>query len=220
MRGFVNTLDLAYLTGAFLGDGCIYTNLKYHTYQFSITSSDRDLCEICQNIFKDYFNKSGRIKDIYRDGKYSYSQLVVCSKHIVEFFDKLTNGRKIIPFDILSNLEHVKELIKGLMDTDGWISKVSHAKDGYIRYRVGMSNTAKWVYDLQKMLKDHGVQTGNVRILQNYRNGIKNKDSFGIMINTEDYCNKIGFRIKRKQDLAQEYINYRKEKDNERKKNL
>ena len=196
--------DLSYLIGAFLGDGCCY--IGKNSYQFSITGNDRDICETCSNICKDIFGKGGRVKDILKDDKYSYSQLVVCSKRIVELFSKYTEGKSRIPDLALSELNR-KHFIQGIMDTDGWISRIN-PKDGYVRYRVAFKNTAGWVDQIKKAMKSLGVKTGTIRTIKNYRNFKHNKDAFEFSINSQDYCRKIGFRCKRKDQLAKECIGF------------
>ena len=42
----IHKKDFAYFLGAFMGDGCAYINKKQGLYQLSITSEDKDFCEI------------------------------------------------------------------------------------------------------------------------------------------------------------------------------
>ena len=90
MTDKVDQCELSYLMGAFFGDGCIYSNKKYYTYQFSITSSDYDLCSNVQGICRKMVNKSGTIKTVSKNGKMSYYQLVVCSKGLFTFLKEQT----------------------------------------------------------------------------------------------------------------------------------
>jgi hypothetical protein len=193
-----NNLDkLSYLVGVFLGDGCCY--FGKNSYQFSITSSDYDLCLISQNICNKIFNKSGRIKTIYKDNRVSYYQLVICSKYIVRFFSKLTYKRKKIPSFIYG---YKKDFIQGLMDSDGWICKVN-ATDGYIRYRIGFKNTSLWIKEFKEILNGLEVRTGN--LLKNKINCRAKLESYSFSINTSDYISKIGFKIERKKELSKKY---------------
>lgn len=193
--------DLSYLIGAFLGDGCAYVGKN--SYQFSITSSDLDFCETCQNICKQFFNKGGRIKTVYRkNGTVSYYQLIICSKQIVMYFREQTQCKAIIPSFVNNNKETRIACIQGLMDSDGWISKVN-ASDGYIRYRVGFKNICNWAKDLRIMIQNCNVKTGVLRQCSNTRS---TKLAFCFSINTKDYCRQIGFRCNRKQQLALESL--------------
>ena len=196
--------DLSYLTGSLLGDGCLYVGKN--SYQFSITSEDYDFCEMCFNLVKDIFGKKGRIKTIKKDGKISYYQLVVCSKKIVNFFLEETLSKKRIPSYVYTNDNTIKSFMQGLMDSDGWICKVN-ASDGYIRYRVGFKNISEWTMPFKVMFSNLGVKTGKLREITNDRYGKPSKNSYTFSINTLDYCNKIGFRILRKQKIQKEYLN-------------
>jgi len=201
----VYTSDFSYLIGSLLGDGCLYVGKN--TYQFSITSEDYDFCEECQRITNHIFNKRGRIKTIEKGGKISYHQLVVCSKGIVYFLKEITNNKNKIPDFVYINKKFTKSFIQGLMDSDGWISKVNPS-DGYIRYRVGFKNISDWSCEFRNMFDCLNVRTGKMRKVSNIRSI---KEAFSFTINTFDYCDKINFRIKRKKKLSKEYLDERKQ---------
>ena len=99
----------------------------------------------------------------------------------------------------------MKSFIRGIMDTDGWICKVN-ASDGYIRYRVGFKNTAWWTKEIHAILIKLNVKIGKLIKRKNKRYGKATKDSFCITINTKDYINKIGFRLKRKQGIVKDAL--------------
>lgn len=196
--------DLCYLIGAFMGDGCIY--IRNNNYQFSITSSDIDFCQICSKICEKLFNKSGNIKTINnKRNEYSYSQLVCCSKNICHLIKDLTCNKTTVPKIVQNDTLTKRGFIQGVMDADGWISKVS-ASDGYIRYRIGFKNTAYWTKQINDIIKSLEVRVGIVNKSESHRYYKKNKDSFVFSINTEDYCKKIGFRIARKQKLVEDFL--------------
>jgi hypothetical protein len=190
--------NLSYLIGAYLGDGCTYNSKG--SYQFSITSEDKDLCDICNNICLSLFSKSGRIKKVN-----NYYQLVICSKKIVEILIDLTKNKTIIPKIIYKDKENMTGFIQGVMDTDGWICKVNPS-DGYIRYRVGFKNTAIWTKDVYNILKQLNIKIGKLIKVKNKRYEKITQDTFNIAINTKDYCDKIGFRLERKQKLTKEAL--------------
>ena len=208
-RSYIYDLDsnkqreLSYLIGSFLGDGCVYSN--GNSYQFSITSEDRDICERCQQICEDIFGITGHIKDINRNGRYSYSQLVICSRPLVSLFREICPDRGIIPDLCFLSQENRLSFCQGIMDTDGWISKVK-ASDGYLRFRVAFKNTANWVPLVKSIMNDLGVSTGNVRRIESNRNGRSCKPAFEISINSQQYCKLIGFRCCKKNNLAKECL--------------
>lgn len=201
-----NVEDVSYLIGAFLGDGSIYENKG--SFQFSITSSDYGLCFECQRISFNLFGKGGRIKEVRKDNKFSYYQLVICSKNIVNFFREMTKKRLFIPKFVYINNLTTKAFIQGLMDSDGWICKVNPS-DGYIRYRVGFKNISNWTNEFREMFDLFNVKAGKVRRVKNG----ENKEAFCFTVNTQDYCEKIGFRIDRKQELVSEYFEWKKLKN-------
>ena len=190
--------DLSYLFGAYLGDGCAYIGKS--SYQFSITSEDKDLCEICNNICLSLFSKSGRIKKVN-----NYYQLIICSKKIVEFLVNSTKNKTTIPEDVYDSKENMISFIQGIMDTDGWICRVNPS-DGYVRYRTGFKNIALWSKNIYDILELLDVKVGKLRKIKNKRYNQPTKDTFNITINTKDYCSKIGFRLKRKQEIVEEAL--------------
>jgi len=195
--------NLSYLLGAYLGDGCAYVGKN--SYQFSITSSDKDLCTICNNICLSLFSKKGNIKEVKRNEAVSYYQLVICSKKIVLFLRDITKNKTVIPKIIYKNNKTMTNFVQGIMDTDGWICKINPS-DGYIRYRVGFKNIAHWTKHVHDILNTLNIKTGKLRKIKNTRYGKPTQDTFNIAINTRDYCNKIGFKLKRKQDLTKEAL--------------
>jgi len=150
---------LAYLIGAFLGDGCCYINTKSKKrtlYQFFITSSDYDLVKICRDISIDLFGKEGSISE-----QKNYYYLRICSKKICLLLRRITNGRIKIPFIKPDDKETIKYLCAGLVDSDGYICKVN-ASDGYIRYRMGYHAASIFISDLMNLLNVVGVKTGKL----------------------------------------------------------
>ncbi len=198
-----NLSDFSYLIGALMGDGCLYVGRN--SYQFSITSEDYDFCERCRDIVSQVFDKKSSIKIVNKNGKLSYYQLVVCSKEIVKFLIEITLNKTTIPDFVKKDKNLMINFVQGLMDADGWISKVS-ASDGYTRYRVGFKNISKWAIDFKKMFDIIDVRTGKMLEVSNSRS--RNK-AFCFSINTFDYCREIGFRINRKNKIAEEYLKLR-----------
>lgn len=199
-------VDFCYLIGALLGDGCLYVGKN--NYQFSITSEDYDFCQNCQNIVKKNFGKKGNIKTVRKHNKISYFQLVVCSKNIVYYLKELTNNKEIIPSFIYESPDLIKGFVQGLMDSDGWISRIN-ASDGYIRYRIGFKNISEWTKDFKEMFGIFNVRTGKLRFCSDPRSNISAQV---FSINSFDYCSKIGFRIKRKYKLQEDFLSWHKRK--------
>ena len=135
---------------------------------------------------------------------------MICSKELVNYVLDLTKNKTKIPDIIYKNRNNKKYFIIGLMDSDGWITKVN-AKDGYIRYRVGFKNKFDFTNKIRRLFLHFNVKVGKLREVENYR---KKKKTFAytFSINTFDYCKNIGFGIKRKQKLAKDYFLFLKRK--------
>ena len=146
-------------------------------------------------------NKRSNIKTVKKNDVISYYQLVVCSKKIVYFLKDITKNKTEIPSFIYKNKKFKKAFIQGLMDSDGWISKVN-ASDGYIRYRVGFKNISKWIFEFRDMIEDVDVRVGEI---------ICNEDYFYFSINSYDYCSRVGFKIKRKRKIAKKCLLFYRE---------
>ncbi len=197
----IYTKELAYFIGSLLGDGCLYEGKS--SYQVSIVSEDFDFCEKCFLIIYNLFNKKGTVRETRKGDKISYYSFRVCSKDIFYFLREITENKSKIPKFIYRSKEFKKSFCQGLMDSDGWISKVN-ASDGYIRYRVGFKNISCWTNKFKDILDDLSIRTGKMGKQSNIRSVIK---AFTFTINTFDYCSKVGFRINRKIKIQKEYLN-------------
>ncbi len=206
---YIQKNDLCYLYGSLLGDGCLYVGKN--AYQFSITAEDFDFCDLCRSITFDIFGKNGKVKTIYKDDKISYYQLVVCSKKILYSLIEATDNKSKIPDLVYTDKETMRCFSQGLMDSDGWISRVN-ASDGYIRYRVGFKNIAEWTEFFRLILSDLQVRTGKLRKTDNSRYAKPTKPAYCFTINTEDFCKKVGFRINRKNNLVKDYYDHQSKK--------
>ena len=210
-----------YLLGAYWGDGHVYySKLKRgSSHQFTIVSEDEDFCQICSQIVYDHVGKYGTIKLIE-----NYYKLVVCSKDLcvsilshtcsVENYYLADKYQKKLRLPIFPGLEYKKSFIRGLMDSDGWISRRKNGK--YIKYEIGFKNTSVLspaIYDL--MIK-FGLSCNKL----DYREGVishrkgkqynKSKAQWCWTITPRNYITMVGFSIARKQSLCQRFLEERK----------
>lgn len=205
--------EIAYLLGSYLGDGHI--DYKNYAYQFSLVSEDLDFLTNNNLICQKHFNKVGRITRIN-----NYYKLIICNKIICSFIldcccsikdykiaNKLQKKGKLPLFDDLS---HKDSFLRGLMDSDGWISKKKNGK--YIRYDIGFKNTSSLSLQIYNLMIDYGLQcnkfTYKPQQIKN-RNGKMSveKESWCWSLNTYNFSKILGFNIKRKQNLLAEYKN-------------
>ena len=147
--------SLAEFIGALLGDGNInfYNKYKAGVYQIKIAGDfklDKSyhldyLKPLCQNLFK------LNVKEIINQKK-NERFLVIYSKGVIEFLqamglkhgDKIKNGTTIPPW-VYNNVVYIRACVRGLMDTDGSIFRMSR-RDPHL-LRLGFTN-----YNLQLML--------------------------------------------------------------------
>ena len=135
---------LAEIIGAILGDGNITfykKGKKIGVYQIKIAGNinlDRDYhIRHLKNIFTELFGIEGKeIKIPNKNERFLY----LSSREIVEFFIKvgLNPGNKIknqstIPNWVFKNNKYLKNCIRGLIDTDGCIHKMSNKNPNLLR---------------------------------------------------------------------------------------
>jgi len=186
---------LAEFVGAVLGDG----NLNYYkkgknvgVYQVKIAGDyikDKEyhlyLKKLCENIF------NLKINEILNPAK-NERFLVIYSKQLIEFFismgilpgDKIKN-QSTVPKWIFNNEEYLKACLRGLIDTDGSIFRMSNKDFNLIR--IGFTNHNK------KLLED--TRTSFIKLNFNPSKVINNRQ-FHISRQEEikRYIHEIGFK--------------------------
>lgn len=202
--------DLYYLYGVYLGDGHIdYDN---YAYQFIITAEDEDLCCRCNEICNSIIGRSGTISL-----EESYYKLVVCSKDlcnkILDIFctnpdynkaDKIEKKSKLPK---LINEQQKHSFVRGLMDSDGWISERANGK--YTKYEIGFKNTSLLTPAIYEIMKSIGLKCNKL----DYNPAPKRYDKpckarWTWTINTRNFIEVLGFGIARKVGLSYKYLEY------------
>jgi len=217
----MNTIDQFYLLGAYWGDGHVYYIKGKHgsSYQFSIVSEDEDFCQLCSNIVYNYIHKPGTVKLVN-----NYYKLIVCSKNLCDSIlnhtcsvtnyysaDRYQKKSRLPHFP---SLEHKKSFIRGLMDSDGWISKRKNGK--YTKYEVGFKNSSVLSSEIYKLMIEIGLSCGQLSFREgtvSVRNGKKynkSKEQWFWTITPLNYITTVGFSIKRKNLLCKEFLKDRK----------
>ncbi len=213
----MNTPERFYLLGAYWGDGHIYyaKHKRGSSYQFSIVSEDKDFCQICSNIIYDRHNKRGTIKLID-----NYYKLVVCSKdlcssilsHTCSIPDYYSADRyqKKSRLPNFPDIEHKKYFVRGLMDSDGWISKRKNGK--YTKYEVGFKNSSVLSPSIHELMLELGLSCSKLVFREgvaSYRNGKqydKCRAQWSWTITPRNYIMTVGFSIARKKKLCQQFL--------------
>jgi len=203
--------DFAYLLGVYFGDGHIY--YVPGSYQLTIVSSDRQLCEISSSICSRICGNSGTISPVR-----NYFKLVVCSQSLCDSI----LGRMSINKDYISANKyekksvlgspdsHIKDFLIGLMDSDGWISR--RRNGSYFKYEVGFKNTSHLSEEIYKLMLLHGLKCSKLDHRNQTRNGKECKKCWCWTINPKSYSDLMSFRLTRKQQLLEQYKIERSEK--------
>ena len=143
--------NVAEIAGVVLGDGSIYSNTKYGTYQIRIASNLSKENEYATRYLKPLFERtfgiSGRITERPKMG---VMYLEFDSRELVRFFSDIGLYKKNgVPEWIKDNKRFSAACMRGLIDTDGCIHRLSK-KDPNLR-RICFKNT-------------------NIRLLEDFRN--------------------------------------------------
>ncbi|MCP8309104.1 MAG: adenosylcobalamin-dependent ribonucleoside-diphosphate reductase, partial [archaeon] len=180
------TTDLAYLFGAFLGDGSFHKK-DYGKIRFTIGEDKRELVEKISRIIKDIFSITPKIRK--DKGAYEISFQSVQIREWFEFLGiRKSSARKIcIPPSIAkASGDRIGAFLQGLFDTDGCIN----AK-GYISLT---SSSERGIKEIQTLLLLLGIPT--------IRRELKSVKSWQITITTsrglENFAKKISFSVKQK----------------------
>lgn len=204
--------DISYLFGSYFGDG--HVDYKRHAYQFIMTSEDNDFLVYNSQIVNNTFGKPGSITPVN-----NHFKLVVCSKDLCTFildhfcsipdYSEADRYHRKGKLPDMSSLD-VKSFFQGLMDADGWISRRKNGK--YWKYEIGFKNSSVLTPEIYRNMKDYGLSCTKLskirgktrtKIGKTYK---RSKDSWEWYITPYDYISKIGFRILRKQKLANRYL--------------
>jgi len=180
------TTDLAYLFGAFLGDGSFHKK-DYGKIRFTIGEDKRELVEKISRIIKEIFSITPKIRK--DKGAYEISFQSVQIREWFEFLGiRKSSARKIrIPsFIFKASGDRIGAFLQGLFDTDGCIN----AK-GYISLT---SSSERGIKEIQTLLLLLGIPT--------IKRELKSVKSWQITITTlrglENFAKKISFSVKQK----------------------
>ncbi len=164
--------DLAELIGVILGDG----NLGYYkkgkkigTYALKIGGhilEDRKYLEIyVASLIRKLFNTKPRFF-IQRNGPEFF--VVIYSKKIIGFLEAMglkTGNKKVnnvgIPKWIMSNKQFTVRCLRGLIDTDGSIYRMSNQDSGLLRLQF-TNASKKLLFDARKLFVKLGYSPNNV----------------------------------------------------------
>lgn len=199
------TKDLAYSIGVFLGDGSIQ-----HGCGFCLQTIDRDFAEACKRSLEKLTKKDVRLVDIPRltsAGRQVFA-IYVSDSHLCRLLMQDTGGKfhLHIPRDWMDwTLDERRELIAGLLDSEGYVSVTRlHEYGGQKVFdmKIGIGACDPWVRELHAYCKLNGILVGCITqgILKSgkiFQKFIFNKKSF--------IEHGLYFKIGRKQKRIEEY---------------
>lgn len=138
---------LSEAVGIMLGDGSVYVNKKYGIYQVRIAGNIFNeqpyLIKFIKPLFEKLFGISGRI---IRKPQFWTMYIAFDSRELVDFlkqigvYTSLRKSRNGIPRWIKSNKNFLVTCVRGLIDTDGSVDKLSNKDPQLIRISFKNSN--------------------------------------------------------------------------------
>ena len=216
-----DNVDMAYFLGVLLGDGSI--DLKNNS--FNITNEDGEIKEFTRNFIKANLPNS-KIREYARnDENKNLVSIGTSSSKFLKYLESIGVNlnqmgiNKKIPSRILEcNKDYISNFISGLFDTDGYASHRYDRDKNKHNLEIGYTSSS---YELIKKVHSILLNFGIVSTLTKIYNGkvgeticgnlCDTHDSWSITIrdfkNIKKFKECIGFRIKRKLDKIDIYLN-------------
>lgn len=182
----------AYLVGAFLTDGCVYTNKKGNRW-FTLEVIDREFAENVQSALNSITGKDREVS-IQRQHDKNYYRAYASGEQLMSWLLLVTDNKQRIPPDIFTAPIDVQiAFVAGMMDGDGYISQY---KNGWLGV-MGFAVNSLWIFQFADLLRSLGV---NVSIPKMETRGRKNP-LYRMRINKPSFIRAgLRFTIKRKQE--------------------
>jgi hypothetical protein len=194
------TPDLAYFIGLYISEGC-FRRIGYDNCSGQIVIS-------CGDDISEIYGKLN-IKYSCKDGMHYVSS----SKNILEFFEYIGFNiskkapQKTIPPRLLKmSKENIVAMIQGIMDGDGWAS-YDENRNG-LKIGIGLSSL-ELIKQLRIIFSNFGILSEYKEYLTPVTEKVK-VESIQHRLTTSNfnaklYHEKIGFRLKRKNDVAESF---------------
>lgn len=153
--------NYAYILGVYLGDGCV-TNNGYKLC-FRLNTIDRDFADKVAQTLQALTGKNAPIctYPVKKSSKPNHG--LQCNHHeFSEYLRIVTDDKKTIPKFVWSwTDEEIKQLVIGLMDSEGYVAEKTENKTGRAYY-MGFKSCDVWVPDFVRLLHKIGIQIGKV----------------------------------------------------------
>jgi hypothetical protein len=194
--------DTAYSFGLILGDGSLayYAARNVHTLKIEMLDAEC-LSRVAEQIKNLFGNKyvGGCITN--REGRQRTWILYVSGKEVWDFFAGPTEFKQIIPQIFFSAPSEVqKELIAGLMDSDGCCEEFKQGNSW--KYKIVFSNNKlEIVKGLASLWRLNGCSVGELKTSIEYTG----KPQYRLSPNIYDFARNCYFRCERKQERVERF---------------
>ena len=204
----------AYSIGFILGDGCFHhaselheNGKRYSRRSLQIAKQDLEPIERVRDEIASAFGIEYSVFERKPDKGLAIYHLRAARRDVFDFFSINTHFKAIIPQFYFSASDDIKrDLLSGLMDSDGYIAKSVQTKGGYTQYQVGFSMTKREIVaGAANLMRSLGVKVGK---LGEYEKG-QYMSMYGISPNIRSfYESGIRFHSGRKSSKLQDYANH------------
>ncbi len=187
----------AYLLGVYLGDGCV--SVDERNYQmFRVNTIDEDFALAIQAAIKDCEFRAATIaKQIVKKSSKPNYALTCCDQDLCKMLVIDTLGKRQLP--MLGSDEETKQLVIGLMDSEGFVAEKTMHKTGRAYY-MGFKSCDPWVpTHFTQIVQSVGLKIGKVSQCPPYREHYKVPTRFHIKMQSW-VDSGMRFNIKRKQE--------------------
>lgn len=186
----------AYLLGVYLGDGCVSIDERGYM-MFRVNTIDEDFALAIKAALHDVSQKNVTVhKQVVKKSSKPNYALTCCDQELCKLLIEATGGKKHLPH--LAVFVYPKEVIIGLMDSEGFVAEKTMHKTGRAYY-MGFKSCDVWVPDFVRLVQSVGLKIGKVSQCPPYREHYKVPTRFHIKMQSW-VDSGMRFNIKRKQD--------------------
>lgn len=193
----------AYLLGVYLGDGCVTTGRGY--LRFRLNTIDMDFALAVKKAICDLSSYAVTVNvHAVRASKKPNVSLACGDPALCERLMAETDGKMTLPSVVFGwPVEWQREVIAGLMDSEGFVARKTNATTGR-SYYMGFKSCDVWVPDFIRLLQGVGIRVGKVSQEKPRKPGYKTPTRFAIKMQSwvDSGCR---FNIARKQERVDEW---------------
>lgn len=197
--------DIAYLLGAYMSDGCIYTSKKGWK-MFTLEVIDKDFAENTQTSINNILETNKRM-EIYqrispRDENRILYKTYSGNQELCNWIEDITGKKQYIPDIVLcANPVLQKEFIAGILDGEGWALT---RKNSNGNIQIGFAVCSSWIFEIAEIMKMLGI---NITKISRETHGRK-RPLWRMNINVMSFVqNGFYFKIERKQQRVLNWKN-------------